>query len=352
MGIDVINYKCPNCAAPMAFGIGSQKWECHFCFSTFTKEELDQIEANEGESLSQASWEAEAFPEEDTRAFTCPDCGGRMLTDPNTTATFCVYCHNPTVIASRLTGEYRPARLIPFQHPKEDAITSVQQLCKGKVFLPSAFRDAVENGEVEGLYVPYWLFSEQYNSHLIATGKRFTVWRDSKYEYTKTDIYNVERQAFIPVDKVPIDASKRMDDALMEAIEPYDYSQMVPFSMEYLSGHFAETFDVDAAVSAQRFKTRVDAHIETYMRQQANMYPSLTVHSLSTSGRARDNLYVLLPVWTVSVKYKEKIYTYAMNGQTGRSAGRLPVSVGRVFAWLGGLFGVFYILSVLVGGFL
>lgn len=352
MATDVINYKCPNCSAPMVFGIGSQKWECHFCFSTFSQDQIKEIEAHTGEAITEASWHAQSFPEEETIAYICPDCGGRVLTEPNTTATFCVYCHNPTVIASRLTGEYRPAYLLPFQYTKEQAVQSVKKLARGKIFLPKRFREIIDQGEVEGLYVPYWLFSEDYKAQLTAQGKNYRIWRDSNYEYTKTDVYHVERHAFIPIQKIPVDASMRMDDTLMEAIEPFDYSKMRPFSMEYLSGYFAETFDVDAASSAQRFETRVDQGIAAHMRSLAGMYTNLTVNSLTKQGSNRDTLYVLLPVWTVSVKYNDEIYTYAMNAQSGKSAGRLPVSGGRVAAWLAGLFALFYIISVVIGGFL
>lgn len=352
----IVNYKCPNCGAPMEFGIASQKWECHFCESSFSLEELPKIEAQEGserpEGPEQATWVPETFQDHETVAYTCPDCGGKVLADRNTASTFCPYCHSPTVIAGRLSGEYRPARVLPFQLGKEQAVESLLKLCKKKPFLPRAFRQYVEKGEITGLYVPYWLFSCTLHSFLQGTGKRVQTWSDSRYRYTKTDVYQVERAANIPFQLLPVDGSSRMDDRLMESIEPFDYSKLQTFNMQYLSGHFAESFDVDSKTSSQRFFQRAQSAAQDILRGSANGYSSLTVNSCTHRQSGLDNIYVMLPVWMISVKFKGKIYTYAMNGQSGKSSGKLPMSMGRFFAWFGGFAAVFSVIAMLGGMFL
>lgn len=348
----VINYKCPNCAAPLAFEISSQKWECHFCNSSFDKQELSRISSQKGEeSIESSSWAAEAFSENSMLAFTCPSCGGKVLSDKNTAATFCVYCHNPTVLAGQLQGEYKPAKVIPFKRTKEEAVAALQKHCKSP-FMPKIFREYAERGEMTGLYVPYWLFSADADARASGAARKISTWSDSNYQYTKTDHYTVERDVTVPFRHVPADASERLDDVLMEGMEPFEYSQLEDFSMEYLSGHFAENFDVDAAASSKRFEERVQESVDDIIEESLDQYDSNDLASSAVKLVNKATLYVMLPVWIIMVKYKDKTHAFAMNGQTGKIAGRLPFSGKRVFAWLTALTGMFGLIFLLGGLFL
>ncbi|HBT71331.1 MAG TPA: hypothetical protein DEB37_03390, partial [Lysinibacillus sp.] len=40
--------------------------------------------------------------------------------------------------------------------------------------------------------------------------------------------------------------------------------------------------------------------------------------------------YLMLPIWLSSFRYKEKIYRFMVNGQTGRVGGNAPISPLRV----------------------
>lgn len=347
----VINYKCPNCAAPLEFGIATQQWDCHFCNSSFTQQQIEQLAKTENGADKQpeeASWKPNAFSGEDMVSYSCPSCGGRVMADKHTAATFCTFCHNPTLITEQLTGQYQPAYIIPFQKQKQDAVASLQSLCKGKPLLAKSFRQAAEKGEVTGLYVPYWLFSAGAFAALGGTGTRVSTWSDSNYIYTKTDSYRVERDAEMSFVKVPADASSRMDDKLMEALEPFNYEGLLAFEMPYLSGMQAESWDVDAAQCSQRFRQRAQQAAEMALRQQVSGYSSIMTDRLDCRFHGQETLYVMLPVWVMNVMHGGKRYTYAMNGQTGKTVGKLPISAKRVMAWLGGLAGGLSVLISLI----
>ncbi|QQO07825.1 hypothetical protein [Breznakiella homolactica] len=347
-----INYKCPNCAAALAFEISTQKWDCHFCNSSFNKDELSRISSQKGESrIEEAGWQAEAFDKNNMIAFTCPSCGGRVIAEKNTAATFCVYCHNPTVLAAQLQGEYRPARIIPFKKTKTEAVAALQNHCKGP-FMPKVFKEYARRGEMTGLYVPYWLFSAVARAGLTGRGEKVSSWSDSDYRYTKTDSYRIERQVSVPFNLVPADASERLDDKLMEDMEPFAYSQLTDFSMEYLSGHFAESYDVDAAKSSRRFEQRIDKTVTEILKGSVHGFTSYNYSLTNRDLARRTTLYVMLPVWIIMVKYNGIIHTFAMNGQSGKISGRLPFSWKRVFAWFGTLAGAFSLLFLLGGLFL
>ena len=44
-----------------------------------------------------------------------------------------------------------------------------------------------------------------------------------------------------------------------------------------------------------------------------------------------------MPVWMLNTRWKDQIYTFAMNGQTGRFIGDLPTDKGKFWKWLLGL---------------
>lgn len=336
-----INYKCPNCAAPLTFSIESQKWVCHFCDSVFERSQIDQIEsAEETKTVEEATWEAKVFEEDSIMAYTCPDCGGQVIAPKDTVATFCTYCHHPTVLASKLTGVYKPAKIIPFKVTKQQAMEKLTTILKKKPLLPRHFKKCVDNGEITGLYVPFWLFSGMSDSNLTAHGLRISRWSDSNYIYTKTDTYLVHRSGTIPFDSVPVDASSRLDDKLMDSLEPFNFSQIEDFTMQYLSGYLAENFDVNAADSQKRFFARAQNASRDILRRDVHGYNSVNILSFNANFKNVQNMYVFLPVWTISVKDGGKIYSYSVNGQTGKSVGRLPISYKRLFAYFAGIAGI------------
>ncbi len=361
-----INYKCPNCGAPLAFNIEKQNWSCDFCLSEFSEKQMrgmgqDASEKTDerGRDYTHKSYHTEAWRvpqgerfDNDTQAYSCPSCGGKIITDRNTVATFCPYCRNPAVMASRLEDERRPSRLVPFKLDKQHVIAAMKNAVRRKPLLPSAFRRQIDRGEVTGLYAPYWLFGAQAKGFISGRGTRIHVWRDSKYEYTKTDTYLVERGGDMVYDDIPVDGSTRLDDGLMRALEPFDMHEMRDFLTSFLSGHFAEDYDVDAASAADTAFERMENYTEQTLRGMVSGYSGFTIEN-SICRRSGENCsYVMLPVWLYTSRFNGKTYTYAMNGQTGKLSGRLPVSAARAAVWFTGLFAAISGLSLLVGGWL
>ena len=142
----VLEYKCPCCNAGLRFGDETQKLTCEYCDNTF---DIDTVRAyNESETQQRDDvfhWEDSEKQEwseteqQSIRSFQCPSCGGKIITDENTAATFCPFCDNPTIMPSRLSGGLRPDAVIPFKTSKEDAKAAFLQLCKGKPLLPKEF---------------------------------------------------------------------------------------------------------------------------------------------------------------------------------------------------------------------
>lgn len=351
----VLEYKCPCCNAGLVFGNDTQKLTCEYCDNTF---DIDTVRAyNEcqeqtageefhWEDRTQQEWGAEA--EQSIRAFQCPSCGGEILTEETTAAAFCPYCDNPTILPSRLSGGLRPDAVLPFQTGKEDAKAAFLRLCRGKPLLPREFTREQRLERITGIYVPFWLYDcgADFDGSYQAT--RVHRWSDSKYDYTRTDHFLLRRGAQAEFSGIPMDGSSKMDDTFMESIEPYDYRQMKDFDMAYLTGYLADKYDVPAENGENRIRQRVDGAIRDELQGTLLGYATVVPTSRQLRVNRSKAKYALLPVWILNTRYRGKLYTFAMNGQTGKMTGTFPISPGRTAAWFAGIFGGVSLLATLI----
>lgn len=344
METNVIEYKCPCCNAGLHFGGETQQLTCEYCENTFdldtvrafnesqTKQDTEQIHLEE--THSQEWDEAE---QENLRLFQCPSCGGEILTDSTTAATFCPYCDNPTILPSRLSGNIKPDAVIPFQTTKEDAKAAFLKLCQGKPLLPKEFTSKQRIEKISGMYVPFWLYDCDASFDGSYKATRIHRWSDSRYHYTKTDHFLLRRSADAAFSQIPMDGSSKMEDAFMESIEPYDYGRMVPFDMAYLTGFLADKYDVPSENGKDRIRERVQQTITDKLQSSLIGYATVVPTSRNLQvdhGKAK---YVLLPVWILNTKFNGKLYTFAMNGQTGKMTGSFPACPKRTAMWFAGI---------------
>ena len=340
----VLEYKCPCCNAGLHFGNDTQKLTCEYCGNSF---DIDAVRAfNENQNsgdTEEFQWEQEAkeqFSEEEEsalRAFQCPSCGGEIIGDENTAASFCPYCENPTVMPIRLSGSLKPDGVIPFKNGKEDAKAAFLRLCKGKPLLPRGFTSEQRLEKITGMYVPFWLYDCDANFSGSYKATRVHTWSDSKYEYTKTDHFMLRRDATADFEGIPMDGSTKMEDASMESIEPFDYNQITSFDMAYLTGYLADKYDVPSENGEQRVRQRVDAAMNDRLQSTFTGYTSVVPTSRQLNVRHNKARYVFFPVWILNTKYKDKIYTFAMNGQTGKMTGAFPICPKKTAAWFAGI---------------
>ncbi len=354
----VIEYKCPCCDAALTFSGEAQQLTCEYCGNTFEMEAVRAFNENITQEAEEFQWETpqvqqwEEAEQSQIHAFSCPSCGGEILADAHTAATFCPYCGNPTILPTRLSGGVKPDAVIPFRKTREDARAAFLALCKGKPLLPKEFTSKQQIEKLTGMYVPFWLYdcSGDFSGRYKAT--RVRTWSDSDYDYTETNHYLLVREANAAFEGVPMDGSSKMEDISMESIEPFDYSQLMDFDMAYLSGYFADKYDVSSDMGAQRIRERVltafAEELQTTMLPYTTVVPTHRELQLE-QGKAR---YVLMPVWLLNARYKDKLYTFAMNGQTGKMTGQLPICPKRTAAWFAGIFAGVAALAWLVQSFL
>ncbi len=360
----IVTYQCPNCNAALEYNNELGKFKCFYCDSEFSDINIQQEFAEneqlkldkEDPTLTDEQKEIEEFTNT-SALYSCPNCGAGVICSDLESSTRCHFCHTPVILTGRLSGAFKPDLIIPFATTREVAEQAFESYTKGKFLLPNGFKQNAKVTKISALYVPYWLKSGIMDVTAEGTATKVKTWRTGDVRHTNTKYYTVRRKAQMPFIRVPCDGSKRIDDALMQSIEPFNYSGIKKFSMSYLSGCAAEKYDLPYADAEPIIDQRIrEAALDTVKADiQRGGYTSVNISGVdvrdaSSNTSKKVALYALLPVWFLNYQYNGKDYPFVMNGQTGTHFGILPVSKMKKFLFSGGLFSVLTVIGVFLGG--
>ena len=341
---NIREYKCPCCGGAIEFDSSSQKMKCPYCDTEFDVETLKDYDAElSKEKPDDMHWETAAGKEWETgeteslRTYICKSCGGEIVGDENTAATACPFCGNPVVMTGNLSGDLKPDYIIPFKLDKKAAKEGLMKHLSGKRLLPKIFKSQNHIDEVKGVYVPFWLFDTDVDADIRYRATRVRTWSDSDYDYTETSFYSVFRGGNIGFERVPVDGSSKMADDLMESVEPFDFKDAVDFQTAYLSGYLADKYDVTADQSVDRANDRVKRSTEAAFASTVTGYTTVNPENSSVRFSNGTAKYALYPVWILNTTWNGEKYTFAMNGQTGKFVGNLPVDKKAAARWTFGL---------------
>jgi len=353
--VKTIEYECPCCGGMLSFDSSVQKLKCPYCDTEFDIDALQgYAEDKEIESEDDLSWEKQAgtawteMERDGMQIYICQSCGGEIVCDKTTAATKCPYCENNVMIKGKLEGDLRPDYVIPFKLDKKAAKEGLKRHLQGKKLLPKVFKDENHIEEIKGIYVPFWLFDTKANGTARYRATRIRTWSDSKYRYEETSFFSVTRSGEMSFSKVPVDGSTKMADDLMESLEPFDFSEAVDFKTAYLAGYLADRYDVNAEESTRRANDRIRKSTEDALASTVLGYTTVVPESKSVRFSDSEVKYALYPVWILNTIWDGKQYTFAMNGQTGKFVGDLPVDRAAYWKCFGVIGGVTTIIAFLL----
>lgn len=350
--MNINNYTCPCCGAPLAFASGSGKLECASCGNSFDPESIDALNGPQENKIS-FDIPRETSIGDGMSGFTCANCGAALMTDATTTATECPYCGRPSVLPSRIENGVKPEYVLPFRVSKEEATNAFNNYFKGKKLMPNVFLNGKNRiTDMRKLYVPYWLFDCDAEADMVFDATKERTERQGEWEIKTIEHFLVQRSGSMSFDCVPVDGSVKFDDRISESLEPYDYSASVPFQPAVLSGALADNADVDADACEARAIQRVETSAEHAIRNTISGYSKLVVRRSyihADNGRVTP---VLAPVWLITTDKQEKdgkkTYTFAINGQTGKLTTDVKPDARKSFTWGAGVFAAVMVLAVVV----
>lgn len=331
--MNAVQYKCPNCGGGLIFDPEKQDFICEYCDSVF--KEQDFFKADEKLDADTAKQE-NSNELENALLYICPSCGAEIVTDETTAATTCYYCSNPVVLSGKLSGDFKPDYIIPFKLDKDEAIRKFKEMCSKKKFLPKDFIAESRLEEIKGVYFPYWYISCEADGNINATSKQVRSWMVGDIRHTETTVRGHFRQGDLSIRNMPEAALKGKDRDILKYVCPFNTADFVPFSMSYLSGFFAEKRDVEKS----EIKSAVTDKIKVFSGNKlldSIEYANASIKDSSIRVGELQWSYNLLPVWVLNYKHKDKSYIYALNGQSGKVYGELPVCYKKLGALFAGI---------------
>lgn len=344
--MSVFTYKCPNCGGPLTFKSDSHNWKCEYCLNVFYNNDIKDLNESDISGSNNPALEAlmeEAEEQQEikdfesdskARIYSCTSCGTEVITDDATPVTFCYYCHSTAITPGQLSGIHRPSKVIPFKITKEIA---TQAFNSWYIKKPCLLGDAISKAkfyEITGIYIPFWRFDCKIIGNISAEAANDRSWvKEYDRVYKETDIYDVSRTATVQYRGIPANGSKKASDILMEQLEPYDYTQMEDFSMSHLAGYMAVKYDMDHDEVFAPISEGIQQHSSKLLEDTIYGYEYVTVKNCSINVKKKDIDCVLLPIWMFTYDYNGRKYMFAMNGQTGKIIGSLPISTGKISAW-------------------
>ena len=338
--VNLIQYKCPQCGGAIEFDPAAQKLKCPYCDTEFIVENLQTVnDALNDTPAEDMEWEDKAdsvWTDEDGRqmsVYVCQSCGGEVIADETLAATSCPYCGNPVVMKGRLSGDLKPDLVIPFKKTKEEAKAAYLEHLKGKKLLPKVFADQNHIDEIKGLYVPVWLFDSDVEADFAFDATKQRVWSDNNFNYTETSYYKLLRSGSLGFKKIPVDGTSKLDNVLMESIEPYNVSEAVDFQSAYLAGYLADRYDVDAKASEGRANERIKKSTEESFFATTAGYSGVMISNESVRLKKSSYKYALYPIWGLNTTWNNEKFLFVMKGQTGKMAGNLPTDQGALTKW-------------------
>ena len=361
MATQVTNYQCPACTGPLQFDAATGKLTCQYCGSAYAAEEIEALYAEKDAKAAESKAETDAKREKakaagpdewdmsglnsdwgadasGMRVYNCPSCTAELICDENTAVTSCPYCGNPSVVPGQFSGALKPDYVIPFKVKKEEAIAALKKHYNGRPFLPNAFKKDNHLEEIKGVYVPFWLFDGEAECEAVYDCGRTHTYRAGDYDVIRTDHFEVLREGTVSFKRIPVDGSTKMPDDYMDSIEPYDYSALKPFSTGYMPGYMADKYDVSAEDCSKRADERAMNTTEQCLRGSVVNYSSVLERHKNIQLHRGEVKYALLPVWLLTTKWNGQNWLFAMNGQTGKFVGKLPVDKKKKWGIFAGIY--------------
>ena len=337
--------KCPKCDGALEYNPAYDKMECPYCGSEFTTHEAmahqrlqdnavkmtapsaagyENVQENAGTNYASNDVQPETAGEQqntmECNIYTCTACGAELAVNGVEASTFCAYCGQPTIVFSRVSNELMPKWVIPFRIQKDQAVAGIRERLNKGLFVPKEIKN-FEVEKVRGIYVPYFLFDLYYYDWQRIRSQVGS----GKHKRTITSI----REAECDFKRLSCDASIQLNDESSQRLEPYDMRCIKPFEPGYLSGFYADRYDMTAqqlnGVAIGRAKVLFDLEVQKSVRGSNKRI-------IENRPRYRvDNAeYALLPAWFLTFRYKNEPYTMLVNGQTGKVVGAVPFDKAKL----------------------
>ena len=328
--------KCPQCGGVMTFHPDTGNMKCPYCdyeeeIVSNTDEEVcsaAELDFYQAEHTANKNWGVE------TKTVLCEACGAQSIYDALQTSGVCPFCGSNQVMEAQEEDTIAPGGVVPFQISDDQAAQFFHQWIKRKWFCPKLAKESAKPKSFKGIYLPYWTFDTQTSATYHGQYGTRHVKRNSKGE-TKVEIrwHSTSGSLTKFFDDELVLASQNHDAHILHGIEPFNTADNKAYKPEYVAGFVAERYSVGLTDAWERAKRSIHSKLENLAADHIrNRHATMHVRGVSVKASFDDITYkyLLLPIWVSNFKYKNKVYQFMVNGQTGKVSGRIPISPVKV----------------------
>lgn len=332
-------YTCKTCEAELYWDSSVGALKCEYCDSIFSPDEFNDV--NVSQQTGNDAEEHHETTTDDSDAselvvYKCTECGAEIVTAKGTVATTCAYCNRAITMSNKMTGNFKPKLLIPFNINKKQAKEIFKKYAKSSFLTPKEFQDDKFLTQMKGLYVPFWLHTFKEDAQACLHCENITSRRRGDDKVIVHHEYRVDMKCNGMFLKLPTDALEKLDNSMMDNVEPFDYGNLKEFNPAYMAGFYAEQYTESSDETFPRARTRAIEAMKKEILQAANDYSSKKINSFQDNIIEHEAEYAMLPIWILNAEYKNKKYTFAINGDTGKITGKIPISVSKLISIIGG----------------
>ncbi len=354
-----LTYTCPSCGAPQKFSPVTGTLRCEFCQSEQPIDTEGKTAIVEHDLRSALQTLEQTPNREIRREITCTKCGGSFTLTPYEVSSNCPYCGTPAI--TDFVQEIHPESILPFRITQKEAQAIFAKWIGSLWFAPSELKRLVDTQKsLKGYYLPWWTYDadtvtdytgERGDIYYVTVQRRMVVNGEERlvevqeprthWSYASGEV----RRSF---DDVTVQASSTISRKILDALEPWDTTQLVPFDTKYLSGFETEEYTIGLDNGFEMARAKMDSAIRADIRRdiggdQQRILDYQTHYYHTTWKNA------LFPLWITHFTYKGKAYHYAINAQTGHITGERPYSYMKIAMLIVGVVAVLLIASYLDG---
>lgn len=339
-------YNCPNCSAELYWDAAAGSLKCEYCDKEYQPEELDAMDvatpapaeaapaaekvARETTDQDRVSDDSSKVDTSDLVVYSCKNCGAEVITSKSTVATTCAFCGRAISLSEKLVGDFAPDEVIPFAITEEEAKRIYKQYVNKCILTPNKFKSEHQLKKTKGIYAPFWLHSYTEEANVDVHAENMVSRRRGDDKIVDHYMFEIHMDVEGEFESIPADGLANLDNNLMAAIEPYDYTKLTEFNPGYMAGFYAEEYDEDDKQTLGRVNARSEQAMSSQAAMEAGAYESKIVTSYSPTYKNIVSKYAMLPVWMFNISHGGKDYQIAVNGETGKVAGKLPISAGKL----------------------
>lgn len=319
--------KCDNCGADMFYDPSAGALRCPYCDAV---RNVKKSVCYRRDYLSEC---ANGDVETEQEVLKCPNCAGDIPLQSFDTAVKCPYCGATNVVKIEDLKGLKPDSILPFSVSKQGAFEAGKKWIKRKLFAPIKLKRCFSVDNFKGVYIPSYAFSSdtfsQYQGRVGERKTRVVGSGNNRRTETYIEWRNISGTTSEYFEDMAVEASTQLTQKELNKILPYDTDNIEAYNKDYIAGFNAERYDTSLRNGFGIAQGQMDATIRKKILSSygASIVDYLNVDTQYSNTQFR---YMLLPLWVCAYKYRKNSYRFLINGRTGKSTGKSPVSPLKV----------------------